>query len=212
MNVAKYAPSGFYIASADKSGKVSNPTSTALSTSDLHVLNSSWMTQVRIWDTVNTEHILKSEYQPISGPIYDLVKTRCSVAIKSCSKWLLAFSYFPIPDYEISLPSLRPGLLTTKELWLSARVGRSSAMSSWRTQELATATSLARRDPSIAVISDQRGPSGTLNLTNCGLVFVGNNNGSLIFFRIITGSEDNSVAHYEGPPFKFKGVKSVSTT
>ena len=48
MNVAKYSPSGFYIASADKSGKV------------------------RIWDTVNKEHILKNEFQPISGPIKDL--------------------------------------------------------------------------------------------------------------------------------------------
>jgi len=48
VNVAKYSPSGFYIASADKSGKI------------------------RIWDTVNAEHVLKSEYQPISGPIYDL--------------------------------------------------------------------------------------------------------------------------------------------
>ena len=46
--VAKYSPSGFYISSADKSGKL------------------------RIWDTVNTEHILKNEYQPISGPIYDI--------------------------------------------------------------------------------------------------------------------------------------------
>ena len=48
MDVAKYSPSGFYIASGDKSGKV------------------------RIWDTVNKEHILKNEFQPISGPIKDL--------------------------------------------------------------------------------------------------------------------------------------------
>ena len=46
--VAKYAPSGFYIASADVSGKV------------------------RIWDTVNSEHILKYEYPCIAGPIKDL--------------------------------------------------------------------------------------------------------------------------------------------
>ena len=46
VTVAKYSPSGFYIASADKSGKV------------------------RIWDTVNAEHILKNEYQvivPVTG-------------------------------------------------------------------------------------------------------------------------------------------------
>ena len=42
----------FYIASADKSGKV------------------------RIWDTVNKEHILKNEFQPISGPIKDLSWSR----------------------------------------------------------------------------------------------------------------------------------------
>lgn len=28
--------------------------------------------KVRIWDTVNKEHILKNEFQPISGPIKDL--------------------------------------------------------------------------------------------------------------------------------------------
>lgn len=48
VTCAKYSPSGFYIASADQSGKV------------------------RIWDTVNKEHILKNEFQPISGNIKDL--------------------------------------------------------------------------------------------------------------------------------------------
>lgn len=46
--VAKYAPSGFYIASADISGKV------------------------RIWDTTQKEHLLKYEYPCIAGPIKDL--------------------------------------------------------------------------------------------------------------------------------------------
>lgn len=46
--VARYAPSGYYIASADESGKV------------------------RIWDTTNKEHILKYEYRPLSGPIKDM--------------------------------------------------------------------------------------------------------------------------------------------
>ena len=45
---AKYSPSGFYIASGDQNGKV------------------------RIWDTVNKEHILKNEFQPLSGAIKDL--------------------------------------------------------------------------------------------------------------------------------------------
>ena len=31
-------------------------------------------------------------------------------------------------------------------------------------------------------------------------------------FRIITGSEDNTAAVYEGPPFKFKTTKSVRSS
>ncbi|XP_003744021.1 actin-interacting protein 1 [Galendromus occidentalis] len=46
--VAKYSPSGFYICSADISGKI------------------------RIWDTVNKEHVLKNEFQPFIGNIKDL--------------------------------------------------------------------------------------------------------------------------------------------
>lgn len=46
--VAAYAPSGFYIASGDVSGKL------------------------RIWDTTQAEHILKYEYQPLSGTIKDI--------------------------------------------------------------------------------------------------------------------------------------------
>ncbi|XP_013397813.1 actin-interacting protein 1 [Lingula anatina] len=56
-NVAQYSPSGFYIASGDNSGKV------------------------RIWDTVNKEHILKSEFQPISGAIKDIAWTSDSQKI-----------------------------------------------------------------------------------------------------------------------------------
>ncbi|KAK8400426.1 hypothetical protein O3P69_003240 [Scylla paramamosain] len=48
VNVAQYAPSGFYICSGDQHGKV------------------------RIWDTINPEHILKAEYQPLGGPIRDI--------------------------------------------------------------------------------------------------------------------------------------------
>lgn len=46
--VAKYSPSGFYICSADQSGKV------------------------RIWDTTQKEHILKNEFQPFVGNIKDV--------------------------------------------------------------------------------------------------------------------------------------------
>ncbi|XP_064599768.1 WD repeat-containing protein 1-like [Liolophura sinensis] len=46
--VAKYAPSGFYIASGDSRGKI------------------------RIWDTTQRTHLLKYEYQPLGGSIRDI--------------------------------------------------------------------------------------------------------------------------------------------
>ncbi|KAG1465568.1 hypothetical protein G6F46_001648 [Rhizopus delemar] len=46
--VARYSPSGYYMASGDAHGNV------------------------RIWDTVNEEHILKNEIRPISGKISDI--------------------------------------------------------------------------------------------------------------------------------------------
>ncbi|KAJ2159353.1 WD40 repeat-like protein [Coemansia sp. RSA 552] len=46
--VARFSPSGYYVASGDVSGKV------------------------RIWDSINDEHILKSEFQPIAGRIADI--------------------------------------------------------------------------------------------------------------------------------------------
>ncbi|CAM5109721.1 unnamed protein product [Eretmochelys imbricata] len=52
--VAKYAPSGFYIASGDVSGKL------------------------RIWDTTQKEHLLKYEYQPFAGKIKDIAWTEDS--------------------------------------------------------------------------------------------------------------------------------------
>lgn len=55
--VAKYAPSGFYIASGDISGKL------------------------RIWDTTQKEHILKYEYQPFAGKIKDIAWTEDSKRI-----------------------------------------------------------------------------------------------------------------------------------
>ncbi|KAH8875501.1 Actin-interacting protein 1 [Schistosoma japonicum] len=71
VNVAKYSPSGFYIASADKNGKV------------------------RIWDTINDEHILKYEYQPLMGTINDLAWTsdnaRIIVGGNSSSKFGAVF-------------------------------------------------------------------------------------------------------------------------
>ncbi|EPB82974.1 hypothetical protein HMPREF1544_10282 [Mucor circinelloides 1006PhL] len=46
--VARYSPSGYYMASGDAHGNI------------------------RIWDTVNEEHILKNECRPISGKIKDI--------------------------------------------------------------------------------------------------------------------------------------------
>ncbi|XP_075714239.1 WD repeat-containing protein 1 [Rhinoderma darwinii] len=55
--VAKYAPSGFYIASGDITGKL------------------------RIWDTTQKEHLLKYEYQPFVGKIKDIAWTEDSKRI-----------------------------------------------------------------------------------------------------------------------------------
>ncbi|KAM3621377.1 uncharacterized protein V6R79_010460 [Siganus canaliculatus] len=57
VTVAKYAPSGYYIASGDASGKV------------------------RIWDTTQKEHLLKFEYSHISGKIKDIAWTEDSKRI-----------------------------------------------------------------------------------------------------------------------------------
>lgn len=54
---AKYSPSGFYIASGDNHGNL------------------------KIWDTVNPEHLVKYEYVPISGPIKDIAWTEDSKRI-----------------------------------------------------------------------------------------------------------------------------------
>jgi len=58
--VAAYCPSGFYICSADKGGKI------------------------RIWDTVNKEHILKYEYTPLSGEIRDIAWSEDNKRIAVC--------------------------------------------------------------------------------------------------------------------------------
>ena len=128
MNVAKYSPSGFYIASADKSGKI------------------------RIWDTVNAEHVLKSEYQPISGPIYDMAWSQDNQRIVCVGEGREKFGHVFLAD-----------------------------------------TGTSNGD-----ITGQSRPVNSCDFRPARP------------FRIITGSEDNTVAYYEGPPFKFKGTKTVS--
>ncbi|KAJ3079597.1 hypothetical protein HDU99_010511, partial [Rhizoclosmatium hyalinum] len=46
--VARYSPSGFYIASGDERGNV------------------------RVWDTINAEHILKNEARALAGRVNDI--------------------------------------------------------------------------------------------------------------------------------------------
>lgn len=126
VNVAKYSPSRFYIASADKSGKV------------------------RIWDTVNQEHILKNEFQPISGPIKDLAWSSDNQRIVVVGEGREKFGHVFLAD-----------------------------------------TGTSNGD-----ITGQTRPINTVDFKPSRP------------FRIVTGSEDNTAAVYEGPPFKFKGTKT----
>lgn len=66
---AKYSPSGFYICSGDAAGKV------------------------RIWDTVNREHILKAEYQPLGGCVKDIAWSGDSTKIAVCGEGREKFAH-----------------------------------------------------------------------------------------------------------------------
>lgn len=125
VNVAKYSPSGFYIASGDQSGKI------------------------RIWDTVNKEHILKNEFHPIGGPIKDI-----------------AWS----PDNQRMVV-----------------VGEG--------RERFGHVFMSETGTSVGEISGQSKPINSCDFRPTRP------------FRIVTGSEDNTVAVFEGPPFKFKMTK-----
>jgi len=129
VNVAKYSPSRFYIASADKSGKV------------------------RIWDTVNKEHVLKNEFQPISGPIKDLAWSADNQRMVVVGEGREKFGHVFLSD-----------------------------------------TGTSNGD-----ITGQTRPINTVDMKPSRP------------FRIVTGSEDNTAAVYEGPPFKFKGTKTEHT-
>jgi len=59
---AVYSPSGYYICSGDVSGKI------------------------RIWDTVNAEHLLKYEYTVLGGPIKDIAWSEDSKRIAVCGE------------------------------------------------------------------------------------------------------------------------------
>lgn len=129
VNVAKYSPSGFYIASGDASGKV------------------------RIWDTVNEEHILKNEYQPISGEIKDIAWSPDSQRLVVVGNGRERFAHVIMADTGTSVGEI---------------LGQTKIINTCDFK-----------------------PSRP--------------------FRIVTGSEDNSVGFFEGPPFKFKCTKQEHT-
>lgn len=104
---------------------------------------------MRIWDTVNKEHILKNEFQPISGPIKDI-----------------AWS----PD---------------NQRMVIVGEGRERFGHVFMTE---TGTSVGE-------ISGQSKPLNSCDFRPARP------------FRIATGSEDNTIAIFEGPPFKFKMTK-----
>ncbi|EEC15292.1 guanine nucleotide exchange factor (GBF1), putative [Ixodes scapularis] len=120
--VAKYSPSGFYIASADQTGKI------------------------RIWDTVQKEHILKNEFQPFVGIVKDLAWSPDSQRIMAVGEGRERFGHVFMAETGTSVGEIG---------------GHSKQINS----------------------CDFR-PTRP--------------------FRIITGSEDNTVGIYEGPPFKYK--------
>nr|XP_032522738.1 actin-interacting protein 1 [Danaus plexippus plexippus] len=130
VNVAKYSPSGFYIASGDVSGKV------------------------RIWDTVNKEHILKNEFQPIGGPIKDIAWSADSQRMVVAGEGRERFGH----------------------------------------------VFMAETGTSVGEISGQSKPINSVDFRPARP------------FRIVTASEDNTLAVFEGPPFKFKCTKQVRIT
>lgn len=154
VNVAKYSPSGFYIASADQSGKV------------------------RIWDTVNKEHILKNEFQPISGPIKDLAWSADNQRMVVVGEGREKYDCFNVLSYA----QLHLG--ESCEFFCS-RFGH---------------VFMTETGTSVGEISGQSKCINTCDLRPTRP------------FRIITGSEDNTVAVFEGPPFKFKMTKQVCRT
>jgi len=124
--VAKYSPSGFYIASADNVGRL------------------------RIWDTTQKEHILKSEFTPLSGAIRDLAWSADSQKIVAVGEGREKFGHVFSFDSGNSVGEI---------------MGQSKALNS----------------------VDYR-PTRP--------------------FRIATASEDNTVAFFAGPPFKFQSTSN----
>lgn len=107
--------------------------------------------KIRIWDTVNKEHILKNEFHPIGGPIKDI-----------------AWS----PDNQRMVV-----------------VGEG--------RERFGHVFMSETGTSVGEISGQSKPINSCDFRPTRP------------FRIVTGSEDNTIGVFEGPPFKFKMTKQV---
>lgn len=80
--MAKYSPSGFYIASGDQSGKI------------------------RIWDATQPTHILKAEYPTLSGPVRDIAwsddSKRIAVVGEGRERFALSTIRSQLPDFKLS--------------------------------------------------------------------------------------------------------------
>ncbi|UMM41076.1 hypothetical protein L5515_017498 [Caenorhabditis briggsae] len=122
--VAKYSPSGYYCASGDIHGNV------------------------RIWDTTQTTHILKTTIPVFSGPVKDIAWDSESKRIAAVGEGRERFGHVFLFDTGTSNGNL---------------TGQARAMNSVDFK-----------------------PSRP--------------------FRIVSGSDDNTVAIFEGPPFKFKST------
>ena len=100
---------------------------------------------------MNKEHILKNEYQPISGPIKDLAWSADNQRIVVVGDGREKFGHVFLADTGTSNGDI---------------TGQSKAVNSCAFKPTRP-------------------------------------------FRVVTGSEDNTAAVYEGPPFKFKSKKTV---
>lgn len=77
--------------------------------------------KVRIWDTVNKEHILKNEFQPIGGPIKDIAWSADSQRMVVVGEgrerytFVLVTSLFRVPPKAPLQPLLYPTSLVTSQ-------------------------------------------------------------------------------------------------
>ncbi|KAG2465394.1 WDR1 protein, partial [Polypterus senegalus] len=92
VTVAKYAPSGFYIASGDISGKL------------------------RIWDTTQKEHILKYEYQPFAGRIKDMAWTEDSKRIAAVGEGRENPHLEPVPVIQYIRHNVPPDIKSEPDM------------------------------------------------------------------------------------------------